>query len=279
VGSLIPHAAAVRALVIAMIEAPFETPPMALARGVDRRAAGRRATRRRAVHVAPITRRADGEEAVAPPADLLAKRRVHDVGATARSDWTRRSNRGTRETTGSVRRSIEAVTEGLELRPPGLHLIRRTRSLCEGRGRAQIACGRAQKESRMRSRATVLAAFFLTVFQAPSTAQVPPELREAMRARLEAVWKKDAATWSRLTADEFTVVVPEGTLMTKADRLAALKTEKPQPVHAVEREQIRAYGETVVRRFVDENEWVLEVWVRQNGAWRVVAAQVNLAKQ
>jgi hypothetical protein len=47
-----------------------------------------------------------------------------------------------------------------------------------------------------------------------------------MQARLEAVWKKDAATWSRLTADEFTVVVPEGKLMTKADRLAALNCYK-----------------------------------------------------
>ena len=141
------------------------------------------------------------------------------------------------------------------------------------------AGAKVKKELPMRNRAAVLAAFLLTVFQGPSTAQVPPELREAMRARLDAVWKKDAATWSRLTADEFTVVVPEGTLMTKADRLTALKTEKLQPIHAVEREQIRAYGETVVRRFVDENEWVLEVWVRQNGAWRVVAAQVNLAKQ
>jgi Domain of unknown function (DUF4440) len=57
-----------------------------------------------------------------------------------------------------------------------------------------------------------------------------------MRARLEAVWKKDAATWSRLTADEFMIVVPEGRLMTKAERLAALKTEKPQPTHAVQHE-------------------------------------------
>ena len=36
------------------------------------------------------------------------------------------SNRGTRETTGSVRRSIEAVTEGLEVSAPGPHLIRRS---------------------------------------------------------------------------------------------------------------------------------------------------------
>jgi hypothetical protein len=86
-------------------------------------------------------------------------------------------------------------------------------------------------------------------------------------------------TWTRLTADEFTVVVPEGQLMTKSDRLAALKAEKPQPVHTVQREQIQAYGEAVVRRFVDGDEWVLEVWVRQSGSWRVVAAQVNFAKQ
>ena len=130
----------------------------------------------------------------------------------------------------------------------------------------------------MLSRVIVLASALLSVLPA-SSAQIAPELRKAMQARLEAVWKKDAATWSRLTADEFTVVVPEGQLMTKSDRLAALKTEKPQPVRRVEREQIQPYGEAVVRRFLDGDEWVLEVWVRQSGSWRVVAAQVNFAKQ
>jgi Domain of unknown function (DUF4440) len=131
----------------------------------------------------------------------------------------------------------------------------------------------------MWSRTSVLTVLLLSALPVSSAAQIPPELREAMQARLEAVWKKDAATWSRLTADEFTVVVPEGRLMTKANRLAALKIEKPEPVHVVQREETRAYGDTVVRRFVDGDEWVLEVWVRQNGAWRVVAAQVNFAKQ
>ena len=41
-----------------------------------------------------------------------------------------------------------------------------------------------------------------------SPVEAPPELREAMRARLEGVWKKDSVSWSRLTADEFTIVVP-----------------------------------------------------------------------
>jgi hypothetical protein len=96
-----------------------------------------------------------------------------------------------------------------------------------------------------------------------------------MQDRLEAVWTKDAATWARLTSDEFTLVVPEGTLMTKEQRLAALKTEKPEPNHALRNEQTHMYGDTAVHRFVDGSEWVLEVWHLEAGGWRVVAAQVN----
>jgi hypothetical protein len=79
-------------------------------------------TRRRAIGLAAIARRTDGEDTIAATTDFLAKRPVHDVDAAARFDWTRRTNRGTRKTTGSVRRSIEAVTEGLEISPPGPHL-------------------------------------------------------------------------------------------------------------------------------------------------------------
>jgi hypothetical protein len=105
-----------------MIEAAFRALAMALARQPQRRVSGRGATRGGAIRVAAITGDADRKEAVAAATDFLAKRRVHDVGAAARFDWTRLGNRGTRETTGSVRRSIEAVIEGLELLPPGLHL-------------------------------------------------------------------------------------------------------------------------------------------------------------
>lgn len=131
----------------------------------------------------------------------------------------------------------------------------------------------------MLKRTTVLAILILVGLPAHSAAQAPTGLRQAMRARLEAVWKKDAVTWDTLTADEFTVVVPEGRLMNKAERLVALKAEKSEPVHAVRSEQIRSYGQTVVHRFIDGSEWVLEVWVKQKGVWRVVTAQVNFAKQ
>ena len=129
------------------------------------------------------------------------------------------------------------------------------------------------------SRAAVVAVLLLVALPASSTAQVSRDLKEAMQARLDAVWKKDAAAWARLTADEFTVVVPEGVLMTKAERLAALKTETPELAHAVQREQIQEVGDVVVRRFLDGNEWVLEIWARKDGVWRVISAQVNFAKR
>ncbi len=110
-------------------------------------------------------------------------------------------------------------------------------------------------------------------------AQVPQDLREAMHARLTAVWQKDTAAWSRLTADEFTVVVPEGRLQTKFERISALATEPYQAQRAVEAERIHMYGDAAVRRFIDGDEWILEVWARQQGGWRVVAAQVNSVKE
>jgi hypothetical protein len=121
-GSLIPHAGAVRALMVTMIEAPFGTTPMTLTSCAHRVSARGLATRRRAIGVAAIARRTNGEDAIAASTDFLAKRPVHDGDAAARFDWTRRTNRGTREMTGSVRRSIEAVIGGLEGSAPGPHL-------------------------------------------------------------------------------------------------------------------------------------------------------------
>jgi hypothetical protein len=121
-GSVIPHAGPIGPLVITMIEAPFGAATVALTGGADRRAAGSGATRRRAIRVAAIARPADRKQLIAASTDFLAQRRVHDVEAAAHFDWTRLANRGTSERTGSVRRSIEAVTEGLGISPPGPHL-------------------------------------------------------------------------------------------------------------------------------------------------------------
>jgi hypothetical protein len=108
-------------------------------------------------------------------------------------------------------------------------------------------------------------------------AQVPPELRDAMRARDEAVAKADPSTWDRLTAPSFTVVVEDGRMMTKAERLAELKKQKPESFVAPTQEQVNRFGDTVVRRFRSGDVWVLDVWVRDQGIWRVAAVQVTTA--
>lgn len=115
-------AGAIRALMITMIEGG----PRDCADGAHERPERNRAARPR--DTPPSNRRGRdrtrrrSRSAIAASTAFLAKRRVHDGEAAARFGWTRRVNRGTSETTGSVRRSIEAVTEGLEGSAPGPHL-------------------------------------------------------------------------------------------------------------------------------------------------------------
>jgi hypothetical protein len=71
--------------------------------------------------VAAITRRADREGAIAASTDSLAKRRIHDVEAAARFDWTRRSNRGTNRDDWLGPSKHRGGHEGLEGQAPGLH--------------------------------------------------------------------------------------------------------------------------------------------------------------
>jgi len=110
-------------------------------------------------------------------------------------------------------------------------------------------------------------------------AQVPTELRDAMRARDEAIAKADTATWNRLTSAEFTDVRADGTFMTKADRLALLKTQMPTTPLPREQVQIRHYDDVFVRRSRIADAWVIDIWVKDAGVWRVVAAQLTTAKK
>ena len=110
-------------------------------------------------------------------------------------------------------------------------------------------------------------------------AQAPPDLRKAMQERDQAVDKADAAAWDRLTADEFTLVNETGAFMTKAQRLAQLKTEKPSAAAVHEKEQVTGKGDVYVRRFLSGGQWWLDVWVRTPSGWRVTAVQGTVAKK
>jgi hypothetical protein len=111
-----------------------------------------------------------------------------------------------------------------------------------------------------------------------AVAQVPAELEEAMRRRTQAVVNADGGTWDKYTADDFTVVLADGKMMNKSERLSLMKTQKPSRLTPPEQVQIKHYDETYVRRFLGSRGWVMEVWTRDNGGkWRVSAVQVTPA--
>lgn len=129
------------------------------------------------------------------------------------------------------------------------------------------------------TKALVVAVALGSLLAAPASAQVPSELRATMLSRDVAVAKADADTWGRLTAETFTVVQEDGSIMTKAERLAQMKTQTPSTPTPHQREQIDQYGDVFVRRFLAGGTWVLDIWAKNGGTWRVVAVQVTTAKK
>jgi hypothetical protein len=125
---------------------------------------------------------------------------------------------------------------------------------------------------------TLQLTLLLTCLIPDAVAQTPADLEEAMRLRTQAVVNSDGATWDKYTADDFTVVLANGKMMNKAERLAHMKTQKPPRLSPPEQVQVKHYGETYVRRFLGNNGWVMEVWTKDNkGKWRVSAVQVTPA--
>ena len=124
--------------------------------------------------------------------------------------------------------------------------------------------------------ALVFAASFVGAI--PARAQVPADLRAAIEARDKAFYAVDAAQWERYTAPTFTTVQQDGSFMTRAERLANLRSQTPRPYVPRSRELNTHRGDVVIARFFSGGLWVLEVWTRETGAWMVLMSQVTTAK-
>jgi hypothetical protein len=109
--------------------------------------------------------------------------------------------------------------------------------------------------------------------------QLPEDLRAAMRARDVAFYAADPVQWEKYTAPTFTTVQQDGSFMTRAERLANLRTQKPRPYETRSREHHTTRGDLVIARFFSGGFWVLEVWTREGGTWMVLTSQVTTAKQ
>lgn len=122
-------------------------------------------------------------------------------------------------------------------------------------------------------------ALLAALLVAPCLSQtpVPADLKTAMKQRAEALSRADAATWGRLTADNFVVVTGNGALQTKAQRVAQIKAGQPNGPSSVEHETVQVYGNTAVQRFQSTRDgiWVAFVWAKDSNGWRVTYAQVT----
>ncbi len=124
----------------------------------------------------------------------------------------------------------------------------------------------------MSARSLLFATLILVVTPLIARAQVPPDLRAASHARMVAITQADAATWDRLTSDSFTVFGVDNHVMTKAQRLAGLKQQTPVAPRTPSYEHFQRAGTAFVHRYQIDNLMIHEVWAKERGAWRVVAA-------
>jgi len=109
-------------------------------------------------------------------------------------------------------------------------------------------------------------------------AQVPDDLRAAMKARDMAFYAADPAQWEKYTAPTYTTVQQDGSFMTRSERLASLRKQTPRPYVPRSREQVERRDDLVVTRFFSGGFWVLEVWTHESGTWTVLMTQVATAK-
>ena len=109
-------------------------------------------------------------------------------------------------------------------------------------------------------------------------ADLPDDLKAAMRERDEAFYAVDSEQWRRYTSPTFTTVQQNGAFMTRAERVVHHQAQTPRPYVARSHERFEQRDDLVVARFFSGGLWVLEVWTRQAGRWMVEMSQATTAK-
>jgi ketosteroid isomerase-like protein len=116
------------------------------------------------------------------------------------------------------------------------------------------------------------------------------EVRDAVRRYDDALRRADVAAVARFFAPEYTFVNARGERLTRADRLANLRTGRTafdSLAHAPQEEEIRPYGNVVVYttlltlggRYSGQAQQgryrALVVWIRRDGRWQQIASQMT----
>jgi ketosteroid isomerase-like protein len=123
-----------------------------------------------------------------------------------------------------------------------------------------------------------LSVLFLACWAAAQTGSKPTtaddsELRSTEQQWVDAYYRGDGKTLSRIEADDFTVIANGQKPQTKLEQIAEVEGRGPVgvPVPNVE-EEIRHYGDVAVIFGLSggSNVRFTAVWVKLNGQWKVV---------
>lgn len=131
-------------------------------------------------------------------------------------------------------------------------------------------------------RAVLIAAAAVLAIHTLSAQSLDPAFQEARAARAAAIAAGDDVGLRRYTTDDFVYVGAEGQLLTRAERETANQgnsTRPPRP--RLTEVRVRDYGDTIITsgrgalnvRGGVQPIRVTQVWVKQNGEWKVAHAQ------
>ena len=101
---------------------------------------------------------------------------------------------------------------------------------------------------------------------------VDPAFQQAVDARGAARVANDGKEWGRYVTDNFIFVSPDGSVMNKAQRMAAISAGDMAVSHSNLSEfSVRVYGDTAIGTFRDDvlsfPARFMSVWVKEDDRW------------
>ena len=117
-----------------------------------------------------------------------------------------------------------------------------------------------------------------------SAQSLPPAFRKAREERSAAMSRGDAKVYGRYTLDDFVVVMPDGSIQTKSDRMSVMETAPtPEQLGSPRDERTTVAGNTIIVNWVSaiqgKDARFTEVWVKIGGSWKVAGAHVSMMQK
>lgn len=168
--------------------------------------------------------------------------------------------------------------------------------------RVQRDCSRKRLEKQelmIMTRLILIALFALVLITGCGSvfAQNDPrqEVQKLERAWLDAYEQHDAKAMETIVADDFTITFPDGSMQTKPQIMAGLRSPRPADGRSMkfrtEEVQPRAYGDVVIlvgivvteyqrdsKTVSESRQRYTDTYVKRNGRWQVVASHLSNTK-